>query len=111
MIHKSILFVGWALMGAVTVYALEKLGLAAAPPTFLHDLAHPWRAQFYTDLELHLFVFAAWIMWRERSLTVALPAAAATLLLGALFTFPYLILASIRAGGDVRRLLLGTRAA
>jgi hypothetical protein len=101
---------GWTVLAAVTGWALFSLGLAALPETMLRDLHHPWRAQLYLDLELHLVLFAGWMIWREGSLRTGLAAAVATILLGALFTLPYLLAASIRAGGDPRRLLLGVRA-
>ena len=111
MTQKLLLLAGWAAIVVVTLWAVATLGLASAPATFASDVFHPWRAQFNLDLELQLLVFAAWAAWRERSLAVSLAAAAATLLLGALFTFPYLIFAFANSRGDVRRLLLGTRAA
>jgi hypothetical protein len=106
---RILLLLGWSALAAVTVWALTGLGLLALPRTILADLGHPWRAQLYLDLELQLLVFAGWTMWRERSLAVGLICAAATMLLGALFTLPYLLAAIIRAKGDVRRVLLGAR--
>jgi hypothetical protein len=111
MIQKMLLLAGWAAILAITLWATATMGLAGAATTFLGDLGHPWRLQFYADLELHLLVVAAWIVWRERSLALGILAAAAAILLGALFTFPYLLVASLRAGGDVRKLLLGGQGA
>ncbi len=107
---RLLLLLGWFALAAVTVWALLELGLLALPQTMIADLRHPWRAQLYLDLELQLLVFAAWAVWRERSLGLGLACAAATMLLGALFTLPYLLVAGIRAKGDVRALLLGARA-
>lgn len=101
----------WAGMAAITLWALLTLGLGAALPTFLADLSHPWRAQFYGDLEVQLLLFALWVVWREPSTTAKIAGAAATMLLGALFTLPYLFVATIRARGDVAALLLGPRRA
>ena len=106
---RALLALAWIGVAAITLWALTELGLAAAPATFVRDLAHPWRAQFYADLEAHLLLFALWIAWRERTLGRGLAFALATMLLGALFTLPYLLVASIRARGDVRALLLGAR--
>jgi hypothetical protein len=100
----------WIGVAAVTIWALASLGLAAGVKTFLGDLRHPWRAQFYFDLEAHLLVFSAWILWREGWRMRGVVFAAATMLLGALFTLAYLLHASVAAGGDVRALLLGRRA-
>ena len=105
---RTLLALAWIGVAAVTLWALAELGLAAAPVTFVQDLAHPWRAQFYADLEAHLLLFALWIVWREPSRGRGLAFALATMLLGALFTLPYLLAASIRAG-DMRALLLGDR--
>ncbi|HEY0013494.1 MAG TPA: hypothetical protein VGB79_11675 [Allosphingosinicella sp.] len=107
---RAFLIVCWLAIAAVTLWALAALSLLALPQTMLADLAHPWRAQLYLDLELQLLVFAAWVVWRERSRPVGVACALATMLLGALFTLAYLLVASIRAEGDVRRLLLGSRA-
>ena len=104
------LVAGWLLIAAVTLSALLSQGLVSGIETFLSDLRHPWRAQFYADLELQLLIFAAWVVWREASLTRGLAFAAATMLLGALFTLAYLLAASVKAKGDVRALLLGSRA-
>ena len=107
---RSFLVAIWLIVAAVTLWALSEMGLLAYPRTFIGDLSHPWRAQFYSDLSAHLFLVAGWILYRERSRTIGLLFAAATLLLGALFTFPYVLLASLRAG-DARTLLLGAGAA
>ena len=97
----------WLAVAVVTLWAVAALGLWAAVETFFGDLSHPWRAQFYVDLEAHLILFALWMVWRERSRGVGLACAAATMLLGALFTLPYLLVASLRAQGDVAAMLPG----
>jgi hypothetical protein len=107
---RSFLLIVWTAVAAVTVWALLDLGVVEAPRTFLSDLHHPWRAQFYADLEAHLLLVGAWMIYRERLPLVGLACAAATLLLGALFSLPYVLLASVKARGDMRRLLLGARA-
>ena len=106
---RAFLLIVWAAVAAVTLWALLELGLPAAPRTFLSDLSHPWRAQFYADLEAHLLLVGAWMIYRERLPLVGAACAAATLLLGALFSLPYVLLAGLRAKGDIRRLLLGAR--
>jgi hypothetical protein len=59
-------------------------------------------------LEAHLLLFAAWIAWRHRWSPGGFVAGAAAVLLGALFTLPYLLAASFKAG-NARALLLGER--
>ena len=108
-VFRLLLVLLWLVIAAVTVNALIDQGLAAAPITFISDLAHPWRAQFYADLEAHLLLVGAWMIYRERSRGVGIACAMLTLLLGALFSLAYVLAASIRARGDARVLLLGER--
>ena len=104
------LILGWLALALITAHAMAALGLGGLVATVVEDVAHPWRLQLYLDFELHLLLFAGWIAWRERPLALGLVCAAATLVLGALFTLPYLLFATVRAEGDPRRLLLGARA-
>jgi hypothetical protein len=104
---RIFLLLVWSAVAAVTLWALASLGLLAGLQTFLGDLEHPWRAQFYADLEAHLLLVGAWMIYREPSRGVGILCALLTLLLGALFTLPYVLVASIRAQGDPKTLLLG----
>ncbi len=61
---------GWIILAAITVWALLELGPMEAVRTFIGDYGHPWRAQFYTDFSLHLFLVAAWILYRGRTPTL-----------------------------------------
>ena len=96
-----------AAIGVVTAAAIGELGLPAGLWTFLNDLRHPWRLQFYSDLEIHLVLVACWMTYRERSNLVGVCCGMATLALGALFTGPYVLIASSRASGDVIAFLIG----
>ena len=107
---RLFLILSWIAIALVTAHAIVALGVGGFVETVLQDVRHPWRLQLYLDFELHLLLFAGWIAWRERSLPAGLVCAAATMLLGALFTLPYLLVATRTAGSDPRRLLLGARA-
>ncbi len=106
---RTFLVLGWIAIALVTAHAMAALGVSGFVETALEDIRHPWRVQLYLDFELHLLLFAGWIVWRERPLALGFACAAATLVLGALFTLPYLLFATVRAEGDTRRLLLGAR--
>jgi hypothetical protein len=99
----------WVILLAVTWRALAEMGGMAGGNVFLADFAHPWRAQFNTDLSLHLLLFAVWAFWREHSKRVG-GACALLCVLGGLFTFLYLFASVLRSQGDVRALLLGSHA-
>lgn len=105
---RAYLVLGWLLLAGVTVWAVSSLGLEGGK-VFFDDFAHAWRAQFYTDFLLHVLPITAWVFWRERSKTVGLLCALGTTL-GGVFTLLYLLAATYRAEGDVRRLLLGHHA-
>jgi hypothetical protein len=102
---RSLLVTIWLLVAAVTAWALLKMGPWTGAETFVTDLRHPWRAQFYSDLEAHLLLIAGWIVYRERSKGIGVFFALATILLGALFTLPYILVASVRAAGPGEFLL------
>jgi hypothetical protein len=98
----------WAVIFAVTWRAVAEAGFGGGN-IFFADFAEPWRAQFNTDLSLHLLLFAVWVFWRERSKAVGLTCALLCSL-GGLFTFVYLFASLLRSRGDVRALLLGSHA-
>jgi hypothetical protein len=102
---RGYLIVAWLALVAVTAHAVMVLGVEGGN-VFLTDFAQPWRAQFNTDFMLHVLPVAAWILWREPSKPVGLLCAIGTMA-GGLFTLLYLLVASFRAQGDVRQLLLG----
>jgi len=98
----------WVVLFAVTWRAATELGLGGGN-VFFSDFAHPWRAQFNTDLSLHLLLFAVWVFWREHSKLLG-SVCAVLCALGGIFTFLYLGIAVYRAGGDIRAFLLGAHA-
>lgn len=106
---RVLLCIGWAALLIVTVQAVNALGADGAGQTFFGDLSHPWRAQFNTDFGLHLLLVAAWMVWRSKSLPVGLLCGLLAIFMGGLFTLAYLLVASIRAQGDMRKVLLGHR--
>jgi hypothetical protein len=106
---RGYLLVAWLLLAALTVHAVQTLGLDAAN-VFFSDFAHAWRAQFYTDFLLHVAPIAAWIFWREPSRAVGALCALGALS-GGMFTLLYVLVATFRADGDPRRLLLGRHSA
>lgn len=105
---RGYLILGWLLLAGITAWAVTTLGLEGGK-VFFSDFAHAWRASFYTDFLLHVLPIAAWVFWREPSKPVGLLCALGTTM-GGLFTLVYLLVASYRSGGDVRRLLLGHHA-
>jgi len=105
---RGFLILGWLLLAAVTARAVAMHGLEGGN-VFFSDFAHGWRAQFYTDFLLHVVPIAAWVYWREASKLTGALCVLGTLS-GGLFTLLYVLVATYRADGDARRLMLGCHA-
>jgi len=92
---------------ALTVIAIIGHGLLW-PVTAFGDLAAlNWRSQFNFDFVIFLVLSSSWIVWREGAGAKAYSCGFLNIFLGGMFCFPYLLLASYRAQGDIRKLLLG----
>lgn len=98
--------IGWTVLLAVTLRAVAAMGMGAGT-VFFTDFSQPWRAQFNTDLSLHLLLFAVWVFWREHSKLVGI-ACAVLCAFGGIFTLLYLFVSLQRSKGDVRALVLGS---
>ncbi|WP_439621176.1 hypothetical protein [Hyphomonas sp.] len=90
-ILRAALLAAWIAMLFVSVRAITGLGADTAGDIFFADFAHPWRAQFNTDLILHLGLVGGWIVWREKRLVTGIPFAILSVMLGGVFTFAYLL--------------------
>lgn len=106
---RIILVAAWALLAFITWRAIFQLG-SDGSYIIIGDFAQPWRAQYYTDFILHVLLVSGWVFWREQSKAVGAACALACISGGALITLPYIFIATYRADGDARRLLLGARA-
>lgn len=104
---RSALVVAWLAIMAVTVNAITTLGISGLG-LFVTDFSHPWRAQFNADFSVHLLLVMAWIVYREgrlwRGLLLALP-----VVLGSVYTLPYIFVATFRSRGRFAPLLRGAR--
>lgn len=105
---KALVAILWILLLGITFYAIQTLG-SAGGMVFITDFQHPWRAQFNTDFSIHIVLFIAWVIWREKSKGLGVLFGALSLM-GGLFTLPYLLVAIHRANGDPKKLLLGAHA-
>jgi hypothetical protein len=107
---KAYLIICWLVVAYVTVWAVREMGAGAAGEVFLRDLSHPWRAQFNSDFFFHLLLIAGWVWYREPHPVARPLCALGSIFGGSLFSFAYILVATLRAGGDPRRLLLGRHA-
>lgn len=104
------LVVGWILLVIVSAKAVTTMGTDAASAFYFGDMAHPWRAQFNTDLGLHLLLVACWMTWRDRLWWRGLLFGICAIMFGAVFTFAFISIEIFRLKGDLRAVLLGAHA-
>lgn len=110
-IFRAFLVIAWLALTWTSVHAVATMGPNAAGAFFFGDMAHPWRAQFNTDFAVHLLLMAGWIVYRERNLVRGVPFGLLAILLGGVFSFAYLFVATFAVRGDWKSLLLGRQAA
>ena len=107
---RTMLVVLWLILAGYTarVIATDGMGLL---PIFFGDIARlVWPGQFNLDFLCLLILSATWTAWRDRFAMRGLLLAPVALLGGAGFLLAYLLYLTIDARGDMRRVLLGSRA-
>ena len=106
---RSFLLVSTLLIYLLTFTAVASYGFNW-PAVAIEDLqAFNWRTQFDADFVIHLLLFALWIAWREGFNLRGYLFGVVSIVMGGMFSFPYLIHASLAAEGNPSRLLLGVR--
>ena len=78
---------------------------------FINDIkAMSWNGQFNVDFSSYLALSALWIAWRHRFSGPGIAMALVALVMGIMVFAPYVLIASMKAKGDVRQLVLGEQA-
>jgi hypothetical protein len=90
------------------VFSNADLGLVDQALTDLK--AKNWAGQFDLDFLIYIFFVALWLLWRHDFKPVGWLMVLGSFG-GSLFMAPYLLIASIKADGDVKEVLLGKRRA
>jgi hypothetical protein len=99
----------WLVLLAYTALVIAAHGLNLIP-VFFGDIARMgWPGQFNLDFLMFLVLSALWTAWRDRFSPVGLLLALVALFGGAGFLLPYLLILTLRAQGDMARVLLGRR--
>lgn len=79
------------------------------PAVAINDiLALNWRSQFDVDFIFHLLLLATWICWREGFTAKGYAFGFLSIVMGGMFSFPYILYATYIAKGDPKEVLLGT---
>lgn len=106
---RAFLVVLWLVLVGYTAVVIGNHGWGLLGVFFGDMLAMGWPGQFNLDFMMMLMLSALWVAWRHRFSGVGLLLGAAALFGGALFLTAYLLVVSLRARGDVREMLLGSR--
>lgn len=102
-------------MATVAIYALTLIATLKSGPNWpavaIGDLLElGWRSQFDTDFLVHLFLLATWVVWREGATAKAYLYGFLSIVLGGMFSFPYIVYATYKARAEPKALLLGVHA-
>ena len=104
---KTISLLGVLAMTAVLIYGFT-VGNFSSEGSRL--LAMPWGIVSLVDLYTGFVLFSAWIVYRERSLAIALLWTLGMMVLGFFTASLYVLLALQASGGDWRKFWLGKNA-
>ena len=107
---RVLLIVATVAIYAITVIASLAQGLNWPAVAMADLLALGWRSQFDIDFIVHLFLLATWVTWREGADARAYIFGFLSTVMGGMFSFPYILYATYKAGGEPRALLLGVHA-
>ncbi len=68
-----------------------------------------WQGQFHLDFATYLILSGLWVAWRHRFSAAGIVMGLIAANIGIIFLSAYILLASFKANGDMRRILLGDR--
>ena len=94
-----------------TYFAVVSQGINWPAVAIADILALNWRSQFDIDFIIHLLLLATWISWREGFSFKGHIFGFLSIVMGGMFSFPYLLHAIYVAKGDPKGVLLGGRQA
>ncbi|MFT5612308.1 MAG: hypothetical protein ACI9LU_002818 [Polaribacter sp.] len=102
-------------ISTVGIYTLTFIALMSEgvnwPAVAITDLMSlGWRSQFDFDFIVHLLLLASWIVWREGADTKAYVFGFLSIVMGGMFSFPYIIYARFKARAQLQALLFGINA-
>jgi len=102
-------------ISTIAIYSLTAIASLAQglnwPGVAIADLmALGWRGQFDFDFIVHLLLLATWVVWREGANSRAYLFGFLSIIMGGMFSFPYILYATYKARAQPRELLLGVNA-
>ena len=107
---RCFLVAAWLALMGYTAVVISNHGIGLVPVFFGYMAAMAWPGQFNLDFMLLLALSALWVSWRHRFSGVGIVLGLSALFGGSAFLFVYLLGISLQSKGDIRTLLIGTRA-
>lgn len=108
---RAFLAIFLVVLGVYTAIVAHAHGINLVQ-VFFGDMARlGWPGQFNLDFMGFLCLAGLWVAWRHDFSVGGLALGVAASMLGMMFMTVYLLAVSFRSGGDMRRMLLGTRRA
>ncbi len=97
----------WLILAIYTTVVIAHHGVDLLP-VFFGDIGKiAWPGQFNLDFLCFLTLSAAWTAWRNSYSATGLGLAVVAFFGGAGFLLPYLLILTVRTGGDMAEVLLG----
>lgn len=106
---RVLLVLSTVMIYVATVIAAMTEGINWPSVAVADLLSLNWRSQFNADFIVHLLLLATWIAWREGCGAKGWFFGLISIVMGGLFSFPYLVYAVHKSGGDAEALMLGKR--
>ena len=108
-LFRILLMAMFAALSAYTGVTIAHQGMTLFS-VFFGDMGRmAWPGQFNLDFMFMLTFSALWVAWRHRFTAGGLALAVLAFFLGSSFLCVYLMVISLAARGDVRRMLVGDR--
>ena len=104
---RALLFLMFVAIALYTIAAATNDGLNLAAYFFGDIAKFGWPGQFNLDFMFLLMLAGLWVAWRHKFSPAGLALGLSATVLGVVFLSIYLLIASVRTSGDIRRILLG----
>ena len=108
---RALLILMLVVIAAYTIPVMANHGVNLIPRFFGPMLEMTWQGQFNLDFLMFLTLSGLWTAWRGGFSGAAIGIGALAVFFGIGFLTIYLLILLRREGGDMRRVLLGVRAA
>jgi hypothetical protein len=109
-LFRAFLVILWLALSAYTAVVVSSNGMGLLPIFFGDILALTWPGQFNLDFMFMLALSALWVSWRHQFTTGGLALALLAFIGGASFLTVYLFVLSYQSQGNMKEVLLGSRA-